>query len=138
MRFANGALGTLILADSTATPWNWEATARDSAITPTENENCFHVAGTKGSLAIPQLQHWCYDKADGAWADPLTRRYLQLRRFGELFSLTDEGKAIGQFGGGLEIRVTPHIGWMADFSWCVLDGPDNNFGMVRTGLNFSF
>lgn len=79
LTFANGALGTLILADSTATPWNWEATARDSAITPNEIENCFYVAGTKGSLAIPQLQHWSYDKPDGAWADPLTRRTLPVK-----------------------------------------------------------
>jgi predicted dehydrogenase len=76
LNFANGALGTLILADSTATPWNWEVTARDSAISPGEIENCFHVAGTAGGLAIPQLQHWSYDRPDGAWADPLSRRTL--------------------------------------------------------------
>jgi hypothetical protein len=49
-----------------------------------------------------------------------------------------ESKGIGQFGGGIEVRITPHIGWMADFSWNVVDGPENNFGMVRSGLNFAF
>ena len=76
LRFANGALGTFIVSDATASPWNWEATSRESAITPSELENCFIVAGTRGSLSIPQLQHWSYDKPDGAWADPLTRRTL--------------------------------------------------------------
>jgi len=47
-------------------------------------------------------------------------------------------EAIGQFGGGIEIRITPHIGWMNDFSWNVVDGPDNNFGMVRSGVTFAF
>lgn len=47
-------------------------------------------------------------------------------------------EAVGQFGGGLEFRFTPHLGWMNDFSWNVVDGPDNNFGMVRSGLTFSF
>ena len=47
-------------------------------------------------------------------------------------------KAIGQFGGGLEIRFTRHIGWLNDFSWNVIDGPGNNLGMVRSGLNFAF
>jgi len=47
-------------------------------------------------------------------------------------------KAIGQFGGGIEFRITPHIGWMSDFSWNVVDGPDNNFGMVRSGITFAF
>ena len=49
-----------------------------------------------------------------------------------------ESKAIGQFGGGLEIRFTPHIGWINDFSWNVVDGTHNNFGMARSGLNFAF
>jgi hypothetical protein len=47
-------------------------------------------------------------------------------------------KAVGQFGGGLEVRFTPQIGWLADFSWNVVDGGNNNFGMVRSGINFAF
>ena len=43
-----------------------------------------------------------------------------------------------QFGGGLEYRITRHIGITGDFSWNVVDGPHNNFGMVRSGLNFAF
>jgi hypothetical protein len=49
-----------------------------------------------------------------------------------------ETKAIGQFGGGFEVRLTPHIGWTNDFSWNVINGSDNNFGMARTGINFAF
>src|ERR1051325_1910739 len=79
LKFANGAIGTFIVSDATPSPWNWEATSRESAITPSELENSFIVAGTKGSLSIPQLQHWSYDKPDGAWADPLTRRTLPVR-----------------------------------------------------------
>jgi predicted dehydrogenase len=79
LTFSNGALGTFIVSDATASPWNWEATSRESAITPSEVENCFTIAGTKGGLAIPQLQHWSYDKPDGGWADPLTRRTLPVR-----------------------------------------------------------
>jgi hypothetical protein len=49
-----------------------------------------------------------------------------------------ETKAIGQVGGGMEVRFTPHIGWVSDFSWNFVDGSHNNFGMVRTGVNFAF
>ena len=49
-----------------------------------------------------------------------------------------ETKALGQVGGGLEIRLTPHIGWVSDFSWNFVDGSNNNFGMARTGVNFAF
>ena len=49
-----------------------------------------------------------------------------------------ETRAIGQFGGGFEIRITRHIGWLTDFSWNIVDGSNNDFGMVRTGVNFAF
>ena len=58
--------------------------------------------------------------------------------FPDHFSNDSEGRAMGQFGGGLEVRITRHIGWNTDFSWNVVDGPRNNFGMVRSGLNFAF
>src|SRR5207237_4138542 len=45
-------------------------------------------------------------------------------------------RGFGQVGTGLEIRLTPHIGWMSDFSWNVVNGPDNNFAMSRSGLTF--
>ena len=58
--------------------------------------------------------------------------------FESRFDNEDESRAMGQFGGGLEFRITPHIGVIGDFSWNVLDGPHNNFGMVRSGVTFSF
>jgi hypothetical protein len=54
------------------------------------------------------------------------------------FADGSETESIGQFGGGLEIRITPHIGIINDFSWNVVNGRDNNFGMARTGINFAF
>jgi hypothetical protein len=48
-----------------------------------------------------------------------------------------ERDAEGGFGGGIEIRITPHVGRINDFSWNVVKGPDNNFGMVRSGINFA-
>jgi hypothetical protein len=54
------------------------------------------------------------------------------------FSEDSDARAVGQFGGGLEFRLTPHIGIIHDFNWNVVEGRDNNFGMVRTGINFAF
>ena len=74
------------------------------------------------------------------------RRYLWWRRKHDVVGTTESlaltnrfrDGAIGQVGGGFEVRFTPHIGWINDFSWNVVDGPKNNFGMVRTGVNFAF
>jgi predicted dehydrogenase len=79
LTFQNGALGTLIVSDSAATPWNWELTSRENPMYPSEVENCFAIAGTTGGLAVPTLQHWSYD-GGGAWTDPLTRRTLNVTR----------------------------------------------------------
>jgi len=49
-----------------------------------------------------------------------------------------ETKMVGQFGAGLEFRIARHIGWTNDLSFGVIDGPKNNFGMFRSGLNFAF
>jgi hypothetical protein len=46
--------------------------------------------------------------------------------------------AVGQFGAGLETRITPSIGWINDISFSVIDGPQNNFGQIRSGINFAF
>lgn len=46
--------------------------------------------------------------------------------------------AVGQFGIGLETRFTRNIGWQTDLSFSVIDGPRNNFGMIRSGINFAF
>jgi len=49
-----------------------------------------------------------------------------------------DSKAVGQVGGGFEVRFTPHVGWTNDVSWNIVSGSDNNFGMARTGINFAF
>ncbi len=47
-------------------------------------------------------------------------------------------EALGQFGAGMEVRITPRVGVMTDFAWNVLSGPDNNFGMLRFGATLSY
>ncbi|MEY2487185.1 MAG: hypothetical protein QOH39_2833 [Verrucomicrobiota bacterium] len=44
----------------------------------------------------------------------------------------------GAVGGGLEYRLTKRVGIIGDFSWHMLEKPDNNFGMIRSGITFSF
>src|SRR6266513_42048 len=49
-----------------------------------------------------------------------------------------ETKLLGQFGAGLEFRFSRHVAMLNDLSFGVIDGPKNNFGMFRSGLNFAF
>src|SRR5437764_1082933 len=49
-----------------------------------------------------------------------------------------ETKVLGQFGAGLEFRFSRHVAMINDLSFGVIDGPKNNFRIVRSGLNFAF
>ena len=49
-----------------------------------------------------------------------------------------ETKVLGQFGAGLEFRFTRHVAMINDLSFGVINGPQNNFGMFRSGVNFAF
>jgi hypothetical protein len=47
-------------------------------------------------------------------------------------------KVLGDFGGGMEYRFTPHIGVFGETTWNVVDGPKNNFLEVNWGVRFAF
>ena len=50
---------------------------------------------------------------------------------------TDD-EVLGDFGGGLEYRFTPHIGIFSDVRFNLVDGPKNNFLSTRFGLRYAF
>jgi predicted dehydrogenase len=82
LRFANGALGSFLLSDTAASPRSWEQTSREN---PTydahDDEDCYVVMGTLGSLAIPTLRLRTYaDAASRSWWKPLKRERLSCER----------------------------------------------------------
>ncbi len=75
LRFASGLLGTVNVSDAAAAPWSWELTARENAHYPATDQNCYWIAGTKGSLALPNLAVWSHDGAEGWWS-PISAKRL--------------------------------------------------------------
>ena len=53
-------------------------------------------------------------------------------------TLRFNNSVLGDFGGGLEYRFTPHIGVFSEATWNVVDGPKNNFLQVNFGARFAF
>ncbi|TFV61624.1 UNVERIFIED_ORG: Gfo/Idh/MocA family oxidoreductase, partial [Bacillus sp. AZ43] len=57
LTFANGALGTFLLSDAAASARSWEQTAGEDPSYPRyPDEDCYHLAGTRGSLSLPSLR----------------------------------------------------------------------------------
>ena len=65
LRFANGMLGSFTLSDAAASPRSWEQTSgEDPAYPRYGSEDCYFIAGTQGSLAVPTMRTWCYPAGD--------------------------------------------------------------------------
>lgn len=84
LRFAGGALGTFILSDAAASNRSWEhASGEDPRYDPahTAEDDCYLVAGTMGSLAVPTMRLWRYpDEPSRSWHKPLPHARLPLDR----------------------------------------------------------
>jgi len=83
LRFANGALGTFLLSDTAATDRSWEHTSGEDefryAKAHTDEDDCYLVCGTFGSLAIPtmRLQRYLKDE-DRSWHKALDKTTIDL------------------------------------------------------------
>lgn len=77
LRFESGALGTVALSDAAAAPWSWELTSGENAAYPKTEEDCYLIAGTDSSLAVPSLRRWRY-AGNASWTAPLSVDRLEV------------------------------------------------------------
>lgn len=72
LRFANGALGTLLGSDTVAAPWGWDQSTAEVALYAQHSDQpCYLMAGTGGSLAVPQMRLWNFPEGQKGWNIPL-------------------------------------------------------------------
>jgi predicted dehydrogenase len=72
LRFASGTIGTVTVSDSVVAPWSWELTTGENPVYPRQDQFCYQIGGTHGSLSIPQLEVWS-NPGKRSWWEPLTR-----------------------------------------------------------------
>ncbi|MDR3525107.1 MAG: Gfo/Idh/MocA family oxidoreductase [Acetobacteraceae bacterium] len=77
LHFASGALGTVTVSDAIQSPWSWEFTSGENPAYTHTQETCYMIGGTRGSLAIPQLDVWSHPHQPSWWS-PLERERLEV------------------------------------------------------------
>jgi predicted dehydrogenase len=77
LRFRGGTLGSIALADTVAAPWVFEMTSGEDPSYPRNGENQLFLAGTRASLALPQMALWRHPDG-GGWRTPIEREVLQV------------------------------------------------------------
>jgi predicted dehydrogenase len=74
LQFESGALGTLLLSDTAASPRSWEQTSGENkAYDYHADQDCYVVSGTQGSLQVPSLRQYHY-AAERSWFLPLSKQ----------------------------------------------------------------
>jgi predicted dehydrogenase len=120
LRFASGVLGTFLLSDTAACARSWEQTSQENkAYTTYEDEDCYVITGTNGSLSVPTMRLKTYPRAeDRSWwkafevsvvgmvrDDPLK---YQMEHFGQVVR-GEASPLVSAQDGLLNLRVTEAI-----------------------------
>ena len=92
--FANGALGTFLLSDTAASPRSWEQTSQENKSYDSHpDEDCYHIAGTRGSLSVPTMRLKVYEGA-ASWWEPFTSTVAEVERTDPLANQVDHFAAV--------------------------------------------
>lgn len=81
-RFASGVLASFMLSDTAASARSWEQTSQENkAYASYDDEDCYVIAGTMGSLSVPTMRLKTYGKAeDRSWFKPYQSSTVALER----------------------------------------------------------
>ena len=72
VRFASGAIGSIVASDASPSPWSWELGSGENPLMPATGRNCYRLMGTQGSLALPRLELWRHaDIEHGSWREAI-------------------------------------------------------------------
>ncbi len=81
LRLLDGALVTISLSDTAASPWSWDLASGEISNYPSQPvpANTHFLCGAEGSLTLPLPEFWSY-KGAKSWFAPISREQLAVER----------------------------------------------------------
>lgn len=105
LQFESGVLGTFILSDTVGAARSWEQTSQENKAYATyPDEDCYVLAGTMGSLAVPTMRLRTFAREqDRSWYTAMQSQVLALTRKDPL------SEQIEHFGAVIRGEVAPLV-----------------------------
>ena len=75
-RFQNGAVGTFLALDNTASPFNIEGATGENPLFPFTGQDCYRIFGQKGTLSVPDNKLWTPETLREGRQSKMTRKNL--------------------------------------------------------------
>jgi len=78
LRFANGMVGTFLLSDAVVSPHNFEAGTGENPTIPKVGQDFYRIFGSEGSLSVPNMTMWTYEKEAKSWTEELRSENVEV------------------------------------------------------------
>ncbi len=81
LRFRNGILGTMVISDTVASPYNFESGTGENPLIHANGQDCYWVFGTNGTLTFPEMKIWHYSgEGEQGWGVPISCKPIEIER----------------------------------------------------------
>jgi predicted dehydrogenase len=78
-RFASGAVGTFVVSDNVASPYNFESGTGENPLIPrTHGVDFYRIFGTSGTLSVPDMAKWSYAGSIKSWHEPMVKTNIEV------------------------------------------------------------
>ena len=81
LRFKSGVLGTIVVSDTVASPYNFEASTGENPMVYHSGEDCYRIFGTEATLNFPEMTIWHYSgEGESGWDVPISNQRIGVQR----------------------------------------------------------
>ncbi len=68
-------LGTVVVSDVVASPYNFESATSENPFVYSAGQDCYRIFGTEATLNLPEMTIWRYiGEGEHGWSEPISQK----------------------------------------------------------------